>query len=521
MKKWVWRISVVFTGFLLVGNLYGQLSSIIEVNSVPAEAPTVKAAVIICKGMIDNGLFESIKRRTQIALDKGAEYLIYEIQTYGGLVNAADEICKYLILDVGKKAHTVAYITTEAISAGAMISVSCQDIIMLENTTIGDCAPMVLLPSQTLEGVEREKAESFIRGAFDRAAKANGYPEALLFAMVTMQIEVYRVTNITTGEYEFFETVRLPKDPNIYELGNKELIVDSNKLLTLVAPDALEYGIARAVVKDQSEAFAFLAERDGVVFEGEPIVLKTLWSEEMVRWLNSPAVMGVLVMLALLGVYIEFNTPGLGLPGLVAVICFVIIIGSKYLVDLANWVEVALFVIGFILLMIEIFVLPGFGIAGFLGITCIVFGFFGMLVKNAPGELPWPRDDFAWQDFTNGVLGLSAGFIGFVILAWLAAKYLPTFKFLSGLILVPAAAKVGSEYEVNLTTLPESKSISVHIGDIGEVTSRLRPTGKAKFGDAIVDVVAEAEFLEGGTEVEIIEIHGNRVVVKSKEREMD
>jgi membrane-bound serine protease (ClpP class) len=169
--------------------------------------------------MIDNGLFESIKRRTQIALDEGAEYLIYEIQTYGGLVNAADEICKYLILDVGKKAHTVAYITTEAISAGAMISVSCQDIIMLENTTIGDCAPMVLIPSQKLEGVEREKAESFIRGTFDRAANANGYPRALLRAMVTMQIEVYRVTNKATGEYEFFESVHLPKDPNRYCWG--------------------------------------------------------------------------------------------------------------------------------------------------------------------------------------------------------------------------------------------------------------------------------------------------------------
>jgi membrane-bound serine protease (ClpP class) len=211
----------------------------------------------------------------------------------------------------------------------------------------------------------------------------------------------------------------------------------------------------------------------------------------------------------------------LGLPGLVAVICLVIIVGSKYLVDLANWVEVVLFVVGFILLMIEIFVLPGFGIAGFLGITCILFGLFGMLVKNGPGELPWPRDDFAWHDFTEGVLVLSASFIGFVILAWLASKYLPKFKFLSGLILVPAAAKQGSEFEVSMTTLPESKSVSVNIGDIGEVISKLRPTGKAKFGDAIVDVVAEADFLEGGTVVEIIEVRGNRVVVRAKERDMD
>ncbi|HUS72829.1 MAG TPA: NfeD family protein [Sedimentisphaerales bacterium] len=521
MKNWLGKFGFVLVcGLLLVGGLYGQMSSIGEANSTPAETPTVKAAVIVCKGMIDNGLYESIHRRTEFAIGQEAEYLIYEISTYGGLVSAADEISKYF-LDAGKEAHTVAYITTEAMSAGAMISVHCQDIIMLENATIGDCAPMTLVPNQKLEGVEREKAESFIRGIFDRAAKANGYPEALLFAMVTMQIEVYRVKNIKTGEYDFFERVHLPKDPNEYDLDNKEVIVESDKLLTLIASDALEYGIARAVVKDRAGALAFLAERDGVTFAGEPMVLKTLWSEEMVRWLNSPAVMAVLIMLAMLGVYIEFNTPGVGLPGLAAVICFVIIIGSKYLVDLANWVEIALFVIGLLLLLIEIFVLPGFGIAGFLGITCILFGLFGMLVKNTPGELPWPRDAFAWKDFTDGVLGLSVGFVGFVVLAWLLAKYLPKLQFLSGLILVPTAAKQGSEFEVSMTTLPESKTVSVNVGELGEVISTLRPTGKAKFGNAMVDVVAEAEFLDTGTKVEIIEIRGNRVVVKAKERDTD
>jgi membrane-bound serine protease (ClpP class) len=329
-----------------------------------------------------------------------------------------------------------------------------------------------------------------------------------------MQIKVYQVKNLKTGEPEFFEEVHLPKDPNLYDLDNKKIVVEENKILTLTASKAFEYGIASAVVKDRAGMLNFLAERDNASFVGETMVLETLWSEEMVRWLNSPAVMGVLVMLALLGVYIEFNTPGVGLPGLVAVICFVIIIGSKYLVDLANWVEVALFVVGLLLLLIEIFVLPGFGIAGFLGIICMIFGLFGMLVKNAPGELPWPRDALAWKDFTDGVIGLSVGFFGFVVLAWLLAKYLPRLQFLSGLILVPTAAKLGTEMEISMTTLPESKTIGVNIGELGEVVSKLRPTGKVKFGDAIVDVVAEGEFLDAGVQVEIVAIRGNRVVVR-------
>jgi membrane-bound serine protease (ClpP class) len=439
---------VILVWLLLVCGLSGRGASIGDANDISPEQPSVKAAVIICKGDISGTLYKSIQRRTQIARDKGAEYLIYEIQTYGGLVSAADEISKYF-LKAGKEAHTVAYITTEAISAGALISVHCQDIIMLENTTIGDCAPITIMPNQKLEGVEREKAESFIRGLFDRAANANGYPRALLRAMVTMQIEVYRVKNIKTGEDEYFEKDELPKDPNKYDLGNKELAVRDDQLLTLIATDALEHDIARAVVKDLAGVLDFLSKRDGVTFAEEPIVLETLWSEEMVRWLNSPAVMGILVMLALLGVYVEFNTPGLGLPGLVAAICFAIIIGSKHLHGLANWVEVAVFLVGVVLLLVEIFILPGFGIAGFSGIVCIFAGLFGMLIRNAPDELPWPQDPIAWNDFTWGVMGLAGGFIGFVVLAWVLAKYLPRMQFLSGLILLPATAKLGTEMEVN------------------------------------------------------------------------
>ena len=486
-------------------------------NESGLDLPAAKTAVIICKGLIDDGLYKSIRRRTDVALAEGAEYLLYEISTYGGLLQSGDDISKYFILEVGKKAHTVAYITTEAISAGAMISVSCQDIIMLENTTIGDCAPIQI--GAKLEGVEREKTESFTRAAFVRAAEANGYPEALLKAMVSMQLEVYRVENLKTGEYEFFEVDKLSKDANEYDLDNKELIVRDDELLTLTASKACEYGIARAQVKDLAGVLDFLAKRDGVTFVGEPIVLDTLWSEEMVRWLNSPVVMAVLVTLAMLGVYIEFNTPGVGLPGLVAVICFAIIIGSKYLVGLANWVEVALFIVGVLLLLIEIFILPGFGIAGFTGILCILAGLFGMLIKNPPDKLPWPQTQPDWQVFIDGVWALSFGFIGFVVLAWLLTKYLPKLQFLSGLILVPTAPKVGTEFEVSMTAPPESETIAVNVGDVGEVVSTLRPAGKAKFGDAVVDVVAEAEFLDKGTRIEIIGIHGNRVIVKAVEEQ--
>jgi membrane-bound serine protease (ClpP class) len=491
------------------------LSMAVEPNDVATDMdmPAAKAAVIVCKGDIDDGLYRSIRRRTEFALDEGAEFLIYEIGTYGGLVKSADDIAKYFILDVGKKAHTVAYVTTEAISAGALISVSCQDIVMLENTTIGDCAPIML--GGKLEGVEREKIESFTRAAFARAAQENGYPPALLKAMVSIKTEVYRVKNLQTDEYEFFESQQLPKDANVYDLSHKELIVKDDELLTLTAAEAYEYGIARAVVKNLAGVLDFLSKRYHVTFPTEPMMLETNWSEELVRWLNSPGVMAVLVMLALLGVYIEFSTPGLGLPGLVAAICFATIIGSKYLVGLANWVEVAVFILGILLLLVEFLILPGFGIAGVLGIIFILGGLFGMLIRNPPNKFPWPHTALDWRLFTNGVLGLALGFLGFIVFAWLFAKYLPKIRFLSGLILMPTVSR-GDEMRVSMTTERTGEIKKINVGDTGEVVSTLRPTGKAKFGDSIVDVVAEAEFLDKGSKVEIIEIHGNKVVVKKR-----
>jgi membrane-bound serine protease (ClpP class) len=474
-----------------------------------------KAAVITCKGDIDYGLYQSIKRRTKYALKDGATYLIYEIGTYGGLLKSADDISKFFILDVprlSEKAHTVAYVTTEAISAGSMISVSCRDIIMRENTTIGDCAPINL--GGSLEGVEREKTESFTRAAFERAAEANGYPVALLRAMVTMQIEVYRVKNLDTDKYEFFENTDLPKDSNNYDLAQKELVDSSGELLTLTASKAKEYGIAREVVQDLPGVLAFLAKRDGVQFTNDTVMLDTTWSEEVARWLNSPAVMAVLVLLALLGVYMEFSSPGLGLPGLVAVICFVLIIGSKYISGLANWFEVFLFFAGLILVLVELFVIPGFGITGITGIILIIVGLFGMLIKNAPNEIPWPQDAIAWRDFNHGIIGLSIGLGGFVICAWLLSKYLPKIPYLGGMILVPDTSKIDGVMPVNMTMPLESETKELEIGDSGEVISMLRPAGKAKFGDAIVDVVAEGDFINKGASVEITEIHGNRVVVK-------
>ena len=480
-----------------------------------SEGAKAKAVVISCRGMIDDGLFRSMKRRVDLAIEQGATHIILEIGTYGGVVQSADDISKLLIFETGKKAQTVAYVKTEAISAGAMISVSCQDIVMRESATIGDCAPISM--GQKLEGVEREKAESFIRVIFDRAAQANGYPQALLRAMVSRQIEVHRVKNLDTGEMAFFETVDLPTDANTYDLQNKKIVVEQDKILTMEANLAQEYGVARAVVEDLDGLLKYLEKRDGVVFAETPIILETNWSEEMVRKVNHPAVMSVLVMIAMLGLYIEFGSPGLGLPGLAAAICFTVIVGSKYLTGLANWIEIVLLVAGILLLLIELLVIPGFGIAGGAGIICILAGLFGMLIRNDWNEIPWPQTPAAWHELGMGLLEFSLGFAGFLVLAALCAKSMSRLPFLSGLILVPNAQAGAGILTVSRTGTQDSVNEPLEVGMQGQAATPLRPAGRVRFQKNMVDCVAQGSFIAQGSPVEIIEIHGNRVTVRSVE----
>ena len=501
-------ISAVILVFAVLCALASD-SNTLRPSTADPNVRTAVVAVIPCSGMIDDGLYQSIKRRTQTALNKGATYIIYEISTYGGLVQSADDISKYFIHDVAPKADTVAYITTEAISAGSMISVSCKDIIMRTSTTIGDCAPIEM--GGKLEGVEREKTESFIRAAFERAAEVNKYPKPLLRAMVTQRIEVWRIKNLKSGQYQFFEAEQLPKDANEYALAGKELIDSKEDLLTLTASRAFEYGIARAVVPDRAAAMAWLEKRDNVVFTQVPLVFETNWSEEMVRILNHPVTTSLLFMIGLLGVYLELSSPGLSLPGFVALICFALLFGSKYLVGLANWVEIAIFFIGVALLLVELLIIPGFGITGILGIMFMTVGLLAMFVHNPPGKLPIPETSYDVNNLINGILTLGAGFVGFLIILWIFGRHLPKIQFFSGLMLKTAPAVPSAE--ISMTAPPESSTI-IQAGDKGIAVSTLRPSGKARFGDAIVDVVAEGEWIPSKSDIIVVLIEGVRVVVR-------
>jgi membrane-bound serine protease (ClpP class) len=168
-----------------------------------------------------------------------------------------------------------------------------------------------------------------------------------------------------------------------------------------------------------------------------------------------------------------------------------------------------------ILLLIEIFIIPGFGLTGVAGILCIMAGLFGILIKNAPNEIPWPKEQVEWDLFLDNLAGISGGFLIFLILAYLLSKYLlPKGLFIKGLILTDAVPSV--DLPISTTGASQSAGTNLQIGDRGEVISICRPAGQAKFGDKVVDVVSEAAFIEAGKRVVVQKIRGNRVVVREQ-----
>lgn len=537
------KLAVLVAAVLAVTTVLSGLQGPARVGAEEAAgegeaAPKPAVAVIItCRDMVDEGMHASIKRRTAEALAAGATYIIYEIETFGGRVDSGISIHDYFLTEVRYQAHTVAYLPGEAISAGALISVACQDIVMRKGSKIGDCAPILM--GGKLEGVEREKMESPLREYFEDAAQTNGYPAALCEAMVTADKEVWRVKHVQTGEYEYLLTEDLPKqDPNA--IAEKELIVKKGELATFHAADALEYGLARVVAEGppeqaRQEMLSFLEERDNVVFNRPVASLHTNWSEEMVRWLTNPAVAAVLLSLALLGVYVELNTPGLGLAGGVALAALAILFGSKFLIGMANWWEIAVFVIGIALLMVEIFVIPGFGVAGISGILLMVFSLGAMMVQNAPDQLPIPVSPTDWGLFEQHVIWSSVAFFCFLVIAYFLGRFLPQIPVANRLILAGPGGQAGlansqggglggTNVAATVSGTAEAgpagsgttiePSAAVEVGQCGISLSPLRPGGNARFAATRLTVVSRGELIESGRKIRIVAIEGNRIVVQ-------
>jgi membrane-bound serine protease (ClpP class) len=210
-----------------------------------------------------------------------------------------------------------------------------------------------------------------------------------------------------------------------------------------------------------------------------------------------------------MGAYIEFQSPGLIVPGVTALVALGVFLGAPYAAGLADIWTIILLIVGLALLAVEIFVLPGFGVAGILGVVLILVAFIGSFVPDEPGSPPfsWPNLNATWRAIQTGIIVLSSSVIIAVTGIALLARYLPSMPFARGLVL----GDTGGTAPARMAPIP---SEYLQIGDIGIVTGDLRPGGQVRFGQRIVDVQSQGEYVEAGRRVQVLEMDGFKIVVR-------
>ena len=409
---------------------------------------------------IDLGLSPYISRVVSEANQAGAEAIIFRINTFGGRLDAATQI-KDAILS--SKTLTIAFVNNRAISAGALIALSCNKIAMAPGSSIG--AATVVNQSGEKQS---EKYQSYMRGEMRSTAEKNGRRGDIAQGMVDERV-------IIKG------------------------LVDSTQLVTLTDEEARKYGIADTIVADKEELLkAFNLENAQVV------TVTQNWAEDVVKFLNNPVVSSILILIGFFGVIAEIKTPGWGLPGTAGVIALLLFFGSSYILQLASILDIVLFIAGIVLLALEIFVIPGFGITGISGILLILLSIFLALTPNGPF--------FNYQNISVAIVQLTGALVGALILIFLLAKFLPKTSAFNRLILADE-----EKAEQGFVSYPSEKEL---LGAEGTALTTLRPAGSAEFNGKRVDVVADWEYIERGKKIKVLRVEGIKVVVKEVKEQL-
>lgn len=488
----------------------------------PIRSSTI--AVITIKQEITDVLRRSIERRLDEARNAGAKFIIFEMHTPGGLVTSALDICR-VIKNLPADVTPVAWVNHQAYSAGAMISVACKKIYMSPASSIGDCAPIMVSPTGGLEelpAAERAKAESPVLQEFRDSASSNGYDPMLCRAMVTVGEEVWWIQSAAGDERRFVPAAEkkkliddAPEAERRWKLvesftdprsGREQPLIQpvdrADTLLTLSQSEAVAFGFATDVVTDLGDLASKLGSSD------TPLYLDTSGWEAFAIWLNSPWVRGFLFMIVVVGGYIEFNHPGLLLPGITALVALAVFLGAPYAAGLADIWTFVLLGIGLVLLGVEIFVIPGFGVAGVLGGLMILGAFLGTFIPREPGApmFSLPNMQGTWEALKIGILAMSAGLAMSIVGIILVLRFLPQLPVVDKLILNNPNAAVLAP--------PDPFANVALVGDIGRVISDLRPGGQARFGNEVVDVQSEGKYVESGARVQVVKRDGATIIVR-------
>ncbi|HKL12499.1 MAG TPA: NfeD family protein [Halanaerobiales bacterium] len=392
------------------------------------------------KGNIDQAMFSFFERSLNEAVENNADLIIINIDTYGGFVDPAIRI-KDLILE--SKVDTITYVSNRAWSAGALIALSGDKMIMKEGTSLGAAETR---PNE-------EKFISALRKEFKATAEARGKNPDVAAAMVDVDIEI-------------------------------EGVIEKGKLLTLTALEAKANNITDEVVSTNEEFFEYIG-----VDQTQITYLKPEAVEQFAALVTNPYISAFLLIIGFSALIFEILVPGFGVGGTVGLISLGLFFSGYVINGVASWGIIVLFLIGLLLILLEVFVVPGFGITGIGGIISIFVSLYFL----------FPSPQIA-------INIIASTLIATVVLTYFMAKYFESSKVWSRISLgvsqtrdIGYVASIGDEKIINKT---------------GITITPLRPAGKVDIDGQRIDVVSEGGFIDKDQKVIVIDVKGSKVLVK-------
>lgn len=465
---------------------------------------------------INQGTWLYVKKALDHYKETRPIFVILELNTPGGEVYPAQQISDALKeLDTQYNIPIVAYINNWAMSAGAMLAYSSRFITVVKDGSMGAAEPIIQDTTSGKTEMASEKINSAMRADFASRARFYDRNPVLAEAMVDKDLILVRREG---------KIVKLDNESQIKET---DIIVSpKGKLLTLGAEALYEYGIVDLIIPPTKTTHISSAEQESGKWAADKLALFHLpffnsipnamidsyrmdWKLKFLAFLATPMVSSLLFMGLMLGLYLEFNSPGFGLPGILAGTCLFLIILSSFAFEVANWLELILLLVGLGIIIVELFVMPTFGLLGFIGALLFLVGLFGMMIPglesidyefdtktvNAAGEMVLER--LAWL--------CGALVISFIIMAILSRYVTPQLAAYSRLVL-KGNEQVGYIAGDDPVSLPQA-------GSKGEAAATLRPSGKVVINDTLYDAVSAGGFIEKGTPIVVVRLEGSTIVV--------
>jgi membrane-bound ClpP family serine protease len=490
-----------------VASALGLPGSVVQGNPLLSLDQPPRAGWIEVSGEIDRGAAETVKRKIDTALSRHkVDCLIFHINAFGGpgSVEPADSLARYIEDQAREKnVLTVAFISGAARGAATFVAFGCRQIVMGPNADLGDCEMLV-----------RERGRPFpeedVKPARDRLIKLaedHGYPPVLARGLMDPSLEIVQVQEIPdpnqpaeAGGTLFMTRADAEERKDRFTIVPGQPVKRAGSLLKFNTDQAVAWGIARHRVES--------AEKESVIalYGVEPsnlVPLRADWLDSLVNVLTHPVATVFLVIVGFTCLILEFKAPGVGFPAITAALCFILLFWAhSWLAREVNSLAILLFLLGLVLLGVEIFLLPGFGIAGISGIVLILLSLALVVVQR------WPQSEAEYAELGKNVGLFAGGLCVAAAAAYILARQLPSIPVANRLVLPPPEETSDAGATLSPATAPAL------LGAIGIAVTTLRPTGKARFGDEFVDVVAEGHYLEAGARVQVIEIDGLRVVVK-------